>query len=107
MSVQPCIIEASGFWQRLKGLMLSAPLPDDYAFLIRQCSSVHTFFMRYPLDLAYLAGDGQIVKLERNVPPWCVSWGGVSARHTLEMSVGGIDRWGLSVGKTVVLSKNE
>jgi uncharacterized membrane protein (UPF0127 family) len=107
MTVRPCIILAEGFWQRFKGLMLSDPLTDDYAFLIRQCSSVHTFFMRYPLDLAYLGGNEKIVKLVRNMPPWRVSWGGVGARHTLEMSVGGIERFGLRVGETVVLSKNE
>lgn len=107
MLTQPRIVVAGGFWQRFKGLMLSAPLADDAAFLIRRCSSVHTFFMRHALDLAYLDQDGQIVKLERNVPPWRVSWGGVRARHTLEMSMGGIDRLGLSVGETVVLSNNE
>jgi uncharacterized membrane protein (UPF0127 family) len=107
MIIQPCIIVAAGFWQKFKGLMLSSPLADDQAFLIWNCSSVHTFFMRYALDLAYLNIEGRIVKIEKNVCPWRVSWGGTDACHTLEMSAGGIDRFNLRMGETVVFTKHE
>lgn len=107
MSIQPRIKVANGFWQRFKGLMFSRPIADDEAFLIRGCSSVHTFFMRYELDLAYLDEAGRIVQLKKNMPPWRMSWGGTGVHHTLEMLAGGIDHLGLCVGEIVVLHENE
>jgi uncharacterized protein len=34
------------------------------------CRSVHTAGMRYALDLVWLDGDGRVVRLDRDVPPW-------------------------------------
>src|SRR5215467_16135709 len=36
--------------------------------LIPRCSSVHTFGMRFPLDLYFLGGDGRVVAIRRGVP---------------------------------------
>lgn len=51
---------ARGFWGRFRGLMLTAPLsatPSAQALLIPRCPSVHGFFMRYALDVVYLASE--------------------------------------------------
>jgi uncharacterized membrane protein (UPF0127 family) len=37
--------------------------------LIPRCSSVHTFGMRFPLDLYFLDGDGEVVALHKGVSP--------------------------------------
>lgn len=95
------IIRATGFWQRFRGLMWTDALPADQALLIQGCASVHTFFMRFALDVVYLNKQMQIVKLEMNVPPWRMTWGGAGARHTLEMAAGGIDRYKLHIGGTI------
>jgi uncharacterized membrane protein (UPF0127 family) len=95
------ILRATGFWQRFRGLMWTNALPSEQALLIQHCNSVHTFFMRFPLDVVYLNKQMQIVKLQGNVPPWRMSWGGVDAHHTLEMAAGGIDRFKLHIGGTI------
>jgi uncharacterized protein len=95
------IIQATGFWQRFCGLMLANALPHDQALLIQHCSSVHTCFMRFAIDVVYLNEQMLIVKLDRNVPPWRMRWGGKGAQHTLEMSAGGIDRFKLHIGGTI------
>ncbi len=95
------IIRATGFWQRFRGLMWTDALAEDHALLIEHCASVHTFFMRFALDVVYLNKQMQIVKLEMNVPPWRLSWGGSGARHTLEMAAGGIERFKLNIGDTI------
>ena len=108
MHVQPNIVVARSFWARFKGLMLSSPLPADQALLIPRCASVHTFFMRYALDLVYLDRHGAVVKLARDVRPWRMSWGGSGATQILEMAAGGIERHGVQVGDVMVaLSKME
>lgn len=57
---------AHGFWRRLTGL---AGRREGHALLIPRCRSVHTFGMRYPLDLVWLA-EGRIVRVDHAVPPW-------------------------------------
>jgi uncharacterized protein len=44
----------------------------DMALLLPRCRSVHTFGMRFPLDLMWLDGAGAVVRIDRAVPPWRV-----------------------------------
>ena len=50
------------------GLARLDELPPDRALHIPRCRSVHTFGMRFPLDLIWLDGDGKVVDVDRNVP---------------------------------------
>lgn len=103
MSHELTILQARGFRARLRGLMLTRPLPPGQALLIPRCASVHTFFMRYALDLVYLDAHGTIVRLQRHVRPWRLSWGGAGARQVVEMTAGGIDRLGLQAGACMAI----
>ena len=58
---------ASSFRERLLGLALR---PPGEPLLIPRCRSVHTFGMRYPLDLYWLDADGNLVRVDSAVPPW-------------------------------------
>lgn len=65
---------ASTFRARLLGL---AHLDRDEAgpgLLIPRCSSVHTFGMRFPLDLVFLDRDGRPCSVRRDVPPRRFAW---------------------------------
>ncbi len=60
---------AKGLRARLLGL---SHLDRDEAgpgLLIPRCSSVHTFAMRFPLDLYFIGGGGEVVAVRRAVPP--------------------------------------
>lgn len=103
MTYQPQMRIARGFWQRFKGLMLTKPLPEMQGLLIPHCASVHTLFMRYPLDVVYLDRRGAVVKLVPSLHPWRLSWGGHAASQTLEMTVGSIARCGLALGDCLAL----
>ena len=65
------VIEASTSRSRLLGLagLDLADLPLGHALLLRPCRSVHTFGMRFDLDLLFLAADGRVALLESGVPP--------------------------------------
>lgn len=54
---------------RLLGLALLDHVPADCALLIPACSCVHTFGMRFPLDLVFLDREGRAVRIERRVAP--------------------------------------
>jgi uncharacterized protein len=57
---------ASSFRARLFGLAFRRPGP---ALLIPRCRSVHTFGMRFALDLVWLDRDGRVLAVEQSVPP--------------------------------------
>ena len=60
---------AEGYLARLLGLAL---LPADRAgpgLLIPRCSGVHTFGMRFALELTFLAGNGEVLAVRRVVGP--------------------------------------
>ena len=94
---------ADNFLQRLRGLMLRSPasLPLGTGLLIAPCNSIHMMFMRFAIDVVYLAKDYTVVKIVKNVRPWL----GISACFkkgtwaVLELPIGSIAHYGLAVGK--------
>lgn len=60
---------ATRAWARLIGLAWLEELPGDCGLLIPWCRSVHTFGMRFSLDVDFLGADGQVVRRCRAVPP--------------------------------------
>ena len=62
------VFTACSFGARLLGLALLDDLPSGCALLIPACASVHTFGMRFPLDIAFLDPSGRVVRIERDVP---------------------------------------
>ena len=58
---------------RKKGLLGRDSVPDDYAMIIAPCGGVHTFFMRFPIDVVFVSRDGTVVKTCRAVKPWRIA----------------------------------
>jgi hypothetical protein len=63
-----CVHDARGMRARRRGLGRLDSLPADRALHLR-CRAVHTFTMRFPLDLIWLDGEGAVVRVDRDVPP--------------------------------------
>ena len=61
------VIEAASHRSRRRGLARLDSLRPDRALYIPQCPSVHTFGMRFDLDLIWLAKDGSVVRVDRGV----------------------------------------
>ena len=64
------VFEAATLRTRLLGLALLRPeeLPSGHALLLRPCSSIHTFGMRFPTDVAFADGSGEVLRVIRDVP---------------------------------------
>jgi uncharacterized membrane protein (UPF0127 family) len=54
---------------RLLGLALLSRRRAGPGLLIPRCRSVHTFGMRFPLDVLFLDGGNRVIELRRAVPP--------------------------------------
>ena len=88
---------AGGFFGRLRGLIASPPPPTGEALLLEPCRQIHTWFMRYPIDVVHLDTSGWVLAVE-TLPPWRLGrWLVLSAR-VLELQVGEAARLGIGVG---------
>jgi uncharacterized membrane protein (UPF0127 family) len=82
---------------RSKGLLGRDSLAKGEALWIVPCESVHTFFMRFALDLVYLDRSRRIIKIRTNVQPWRLS-ACLRAHSIIELAAGSIDPKGTAVG---------
>lgn len=87
---------------RRRGLLGRDSVPDGYALIIAPSGSVHTFFMRCPIDLLFVSRDGTVVKTCRSVKPWRIA-GALHAFAVIEAAAGFIDRAGIVPGEVVGL----
>ena len=83
------VLEARDARSRLLGLAGLAAVPADAALHLPRCRSIHTFGMRFELDLAWLDELGVAVRLDRAVPP-CRIRSCRRARSVLEGAAGAL-----------------
>jgi hypothetical protein len=77
--------------QRRTGLLKHLKLDDGTGLWIVPCESVHTFFMKFPIDLIYLDRAHRVRATVRALRPWRLSMC-LPAHSILELPVGTIDR---------------
>lgn len=69
---------AVNLWARLRGLLGVRPdWKANTVLVLAPCRSVHTWWMQYPIDLAFVDKDGVVLSAKRNVEPWRI----ISMRH--------------------------
>lgn len=78
----------------------------DGALWIDRCSSVHTFGMRYPLDLAFVDRSGRVVSAT-SMPRSRLGAPRFRARSVVELPAGGLDEWGIAPGTVLTLEPRE
>jgi uncharacterized membrane protein (UPF0127 family) len=99
-----CVAEvADGHWTRFWGLLGRKHLPEGLGLWIQPSSSVHTCFMKFPIDLVYLSSENDVVKTCSRVAPGRLSFGGRGAKTVLELPAGALERIPLSVGERVAM----
>jgi uncharacterized membrane protein (UPF0127 family) len=91
---------AHSFVDRAVGLLLTASLKPGEGLWIHPCTSVHTFFMRFPIDVLFL-DDKDVVLSRQTLAPWKLSGWNHKSRGVLELSAGTLDRTGTQVGDRI------
>ena len=93
-------------YARRKGLLGRDGLEVGTGLWIYPCESVHTFAMRFAIDLVYLDRDCVVKKLRSNVPPGRLS-ACLFARSVIELPAGTIEATGTQIGDRIAISKLE
>ncbi|RPF53958.1 DUF192 domain-containing protein [Aquisalibacillus elongatus] len=97
------IKSAYTFSKRLRGLMFTKELASGYGLHILPCQSVHTHFMRYPIDVVYVNQDLVVVDIDENLPPGKFGKRRRSARSVLELPTGTVAHSQLQIGHQLEL----
>ena len=97
-----CLV-ADSAWTRMRGLLGRRGLESGEGLLIKPTGSVHTFFMRFPIDVVFLSRDGEVLKVSRALPAWRMA-GARRARVVLELAADEANRRGIRVGVRLDLS---
>ncbi|HEY2029453.1 MAG TPA: DUF192 domain-containing protein [Myxococcales bacterium] len=77
---------------RLKGLLGRDSLATGHALVIEPCTSIHTCFMRFAIDVLFVDRDGRVVRAISNLPPWRLTRIYPSAALVVELPAGTLDR---------------
>jgi uncharacterized membrane protein (UPF0127 family) len=97
---------ARGLWAKFWGLMGRRPLPNGQGLLLKPCTSVHTFFMRFPIDVIFLSKESRVVKIIPAMKPWRAALGGRGADSALELNGGTAEAAGLEVGDALRIEQS-
>ena len=91
---------------RMRGLLGRRDLRSDEGILLRPAGSIHTFFMRFPIDAVFLDRDGAVIRIAESVRPWrAVAARG--ARAVLELRAGEAARRRIVPGDVLLVGGTE
>lgn len=90
--------EAANPWTRMVGLLGRATLAPGEGVYLRPCGALHTWFMRFAIDVLYLDTELRVVKAVPALRPFRLSSGGRRAGSTLELPTGTIAMTATQVG---------
>ena len=102
--VPNCLVPESS-WERMVGLLGHKKLSQGEGMWIEPCSSIHTLFMRFPIDAVFLAKNGQVLSVKKQLKPWRITGFSWRARSVLELPSGDAER--LNIHEGACLQKRE
>jgi len=88
--------------KRRVGLLKHERLEPGTGLWIVPCESVHTFFMKFPIDLVYLDRKRKVRKVRNAVPAWRLSMC-LTAHSILELPAGVIEKTGTLPGDELLI----
>jgi len=88
---------AAGLPERLRGLLGKTHLMPNEALVLKPCSAIHTFFMKFPIDVLFLDQNMHVIRLIQDFLPNRLSptiWG---AKMVVELPAGEIAKTNTSL----------
>lgn len=92
------IITADSFFSRLRGLLGRKSLEKEEALLIPRCIAVHTFFMKFSIDIIFIDSDSNVTKTMKNLRPFRISSCFTGTYSAIELPAGTIEQSNTETG---------
>lgn len=92
---------AETFFTRSVGLLSKKSVSSNEALVIKPCCSIHTFFMKFPIDVLFIGKNGNIIELYENVKPWRILPIHLASKYVLELCAGQISAKNIKKGDII------
>jgi uncharacterized membrane protein (UPF0127 family) len=89
---------------RMRGLLGRPPLRPGEGLMLRPASAIHTWFMRFPIDVLFLNRDLVVTAVAEDVAPWRMR-ARRRSRSVLELASGETRRLGIRSGDRLRLAE--
>jgi uncharacterized membrane protein (UPF0127 family) len=99
--IVPRLVVATTFWRRFRGLLFRRGLTAGEALLLAPCGSIHTCWMRFAIDVAWLDVHGIVLSVTQGVRPWRVAYGPRDTKIAVETAAGTLN---LNVGEVLAVA---
>ncbi|MFL5457464.1 MAG: DUF192 domain-containing protein [Myxococcales bacterium] len=86
------IERATRLWERMRGLLGRRELREGDGLAIEPCTSIHTFFMGFPIDAAFLDRNGRVIRAIPHLRPFRATRVYPSATQVVELPAGRLAR---------------
>ncbi len=100
----PRVRKTESLIDRTTGLLGCKSLSPGEGLLLAPCNSIHTLFMRFPIDVVFLNKTNRITKIIRTMKPFHFGMA-LGASSVLELMAGQVDRSGISPGDQLIWEK--
>ena len=101
-----CCLVADSYLLRLRGLLGRSGLAAGDGLLLRPCGSVHTWFLRFAIDVVFLDGELKVLRVLPRMRRWRMA-GASGAKAVLELAAGEAETRGVRVGDRLVVEQGE
>lgn len=98
--------KAETTYERCKGLLGRNPLEEGHGLLLSPCNSIHTFFMKIPIDVVFLDRNNRVQALKKNLKPYRITMS-LGARYVLELMAGQLDLSSINLNDQLVWEAKE
>ena len=89
---------ALDYKSRSIGLLNRKSIDPEEALVIKPCNSIHTFFMKFPIDVLYMNKDNKVVKIVESLKPWRLSNCLFLANYVIEFNANALKKHSIKEG---------
>lgn len=94
---------ADNFFTRSIGLLSKKSLSEGEGLIIKPCCSIHTFFMRFAIDVIFVNKKNEVIALYENVSPWRVLPIHPTSYYVIELPAHSISNKNINKGDLISL----
>lgn len=89
---------------RRKGLLKQNSMAEGSALIIAPSNAIHTFFMRFAIDVAFVRKDGRVLKTRTVMPAWRLA-ASLRAFAVVELPSGALARADVKPGDQLIVRR--